>query len=107
MIDFIRGQTTKIYAEIPADDIPDMSAITSIWFMLKQGKELKLDAHTEDCYIIDRRVYTNLSQEETLNFNEGYGKVQISLLLSDGERTVSYTDQFRVHEIIKEGVQNE
>lgn len=106
MIEFIRGQTTKIYAEIPATDIPDLSVITGIWFMLKQGNVLKLDAGTDDCYIVGRRIYTNLSQEETLNFNEGYGKAQISLLLSNDERRVCYVSQFRVHEIVKEGIQN-
>lgn len=52
MISFVRGSTTKVYATIKEEDVPDMSTITSIWFMMRQGRELVIDHQTEDCYIV-------------------------------------------------------
>ena len=108
MISFVRGSTTKVYATIKEEDVPDMSTITSIWFMMRQGRDLIIDHQTEDCYIVGRKIYTNLSQEETLKFRSGYGDVQISILIGGADRRkVSYTARFEVDGIIKEGVQDE
>lgn len=106
MVEFVRGQTVNIYCEISAEQIPDLSEITSIWFNMKQDGILKIDKKTEDCYIEDRRIYMALSQAETLKFHAGTAGVQLSVLLANGSRPITKIADVTIYEVQKEGVQN-
>lgn len=105
MVEFTRGQTVSIYAEIPEDEIPDMSEISSILMVIKQNGLIKMEKETADCYIEDRRIYCDMTQEETLKFQEGTGEIQLSVLLDGSSRAISKVGGVRINRLLKEGVQ--
>lgn len=105
MVEFIRGQTVSIYAEISEEDIPDPSEIWSISMVIKQNGLIRMDKKTADCYIEGRRIYTDLSQTDTLKFQEGSAEIQLSVLLENNSRCITKVGEVLVGKLLKEGVQ--
>ena len=107
MITFTRGSTPTISAQIPEETEIDFADIASVWFFIKQGSIAQLDKTTEDCIINseERTISMELTQSDTLQFREGRAKIQISLLLKSGKRTISLAENVDIKPVYKEGVQ--
>lgn len=94
----IRGTTPTVMFRLSGLDNAD---VRNLYFTMEQGKKQL----TKTEYEYDKGVYyIKLTQEETLSFSEGKIKVQVKVLLFDGNVIASPIKVLGITDILMEEV---
>lgn len=82
----IRATTPTIIMTLP--DEVDLTTVDKLVFTLKQGSN-EINKYNQDISIDGQKVSVWLSQQETLNLEEGVAKMQLNWTYNDGSRAAS------------------
>lgn len=100
-----RGTTPTIRWYITTEEI-DFDKIERVWMTFKDCCGRQINFTEEDIVLNgeERYVQFTFSQEETLKLKAGYLRVQLRMLLSDGQALASAINEIKVENILKGGI---
>lgn len=75
----------------------------TIYITYKQNGKIIVEKTGNDIDVEERKLTTQLSQEETLRFKAGPVRIQIRYVKSDGSADASNIIETRAEEILKDG----
>ena len=79
--------------------------VVTLFITYQQNKITKVENTLEDCSFVNDRVVVNLTQEQTLAFEENIPiKIQIRVKLKDGTASKSNTMEAYTDNVLKDGV---
>lgn len=100
-----RGTTPTIRWYITTEEL-DFDNIEKVWMTLKDAKGNRINAPESDIEINsdERYIEYTLSQKQTLDFRMGTLKLQLRVLLKDGQALASEINEIEVKGILRGGV---
>ena len=95
-----RGTTPTHVFSVDAD----LTSADAIYITYRQNQKNILEKTIEDITVTEKKIETQLTQQETLMFQKGEVEIQIRVKMPDGSAYASQIMKVPVEMILKEGV---